>query len=569
MLLSKFTANFDSNNPLNEYPRPQLIRDSYINLNGKWDFAITSNEIIPETFDSSIVVPFCVESALSGVCQAVSKDNYLYYRKVINFPKGFKKDKVLLHFDAIDQHSKIYINKTLVCENKNGYLPIVIDIAPYLTKKDNEIIVQVKDELDHTYPYGKQRNDRGGMWYTPVSGIWQTVWIESVKEDYIEQLTITPNIDENKVSIIVKSSSDELTLKILDEEKIIYKEKSTTHIFEVVLDNPKLWTPETPFLYDIIIKSKHDEVKSYFAMRKFSTSDKYLLLNNKPYFVHGLLDQGYYPEGIYTPATYEAYENDILTMKELGFNCLRKHIKIEPMRFYYYCDKYGMLVFQDMVNNGPYSFIIDTALPTIKLNKLAMAFKKTSKEEKEVFEQSMIDTVNYLYNVPCVVYYTIFNEGWGQHEADYYYKLLSNIDHSRVIDSTSGWFKEKDSDVESLHVYFKKIKLNKSNKPIIVSEFGGYAYKVINHLFDENRAGGYKNFDSLDKYNEGLYNLYINDIVNNIKNGLAGCIYTQVSDVEEEINGLFTYDRKVLKCDKNIMKEIKNKIDEAFKNEQL
>ena len=385
------------------------------------------------------------------------------------------------------------------------------------------------------------------MWYTPVSGIWQSVWIESVKEDYIEQLTITPNIDENKVMIIVKTSAKDITLKVFDEENVIYNETSKTAIFNVDIENVKLWTPETPFLYNLVIKTKHDEVKSYFAMRKYSTNEKYFLLNNKPYFIHGLLDQGYYPEGIYTPASYEAYENDVLTMKELGFNCLRKHIKIEPMRFYYYCDKYGMLVFQDIVNNGDYSFIVDTAMPTIGLNKLAMSFKKTNNETKQIYKQSLIDTVNYLYNVPSIGYYTIFNEGWGQHDADYYYNLLKEIDNTRVLDSTSGWFKETISDVESLHVYFKKIKLKKSNKPIIVSEFGGYAYKDVDQLFDVNRAGGYRNFDNLDKFNEALYNLYIGDIVNNIKNGLAGCIYTQVSDVEEEINGLFTYDRKILK----------------------
>ena len=569
MLLTKYVASFDSNNPLNEYPRPQLVRESYINLNGKWDFKISNEDKLPESYETTIVVPYCVESTLSGICQTVKDEDYLYYRKKITFEKGFVKDKVLLHIDACDQITNVYVNNTLVCHHENGYLPIIVDIAPYINKKENEIVIQVKDTLDHKYPYGKQRKDRGGMWYTPVSGIWQSVWIESVKEDYIEQLTITPNIDENKVMIIVKTSAKDITLKVFDEENVIYNETSKTAIFNVDIENVKLWTPENPFLYNLVIKTKHDEVKSYFAMRKYSTNEKYFLLNNKPYFIHGLLDQGYYPEGIYTPASYEAYENDVLTMKELGFNCLRKHIKIEPMRFYYYCDKYGMLVFQDIVNNGDYSFIVDTAMPTIGLNKLAMSFKKTNNETKQIYKQSLIDTVNYLYNVPSIGYYTIFNEGWGQHDADYYYNLLKEIDNTRVLDSTSGWFKETISDVESLHVYFKKIKLKKSNKPIIVSEFGGYAYKDVDHLFDVNRAGGYRNFDNLDKFNEALYNLYIEDIVNNIKNGLAGCIYTQVSDVEEEINGLFTYDRKVLKVKKELMKEIKQKIDEAFNDEQL
>jgi beta-galactosidase/beta-glucuronidase len=299
-------------------------------------------------------------------------------------------------------------------------------------------------------------------------------------------------------------------------------------------------------------------------MRKFSVNSKYFLLNNKPYFVHGLLDQGYYPEGIYTPASYKAYQNDILTMKELGFNCLRKHIKIEPMRFYYYCDKYGMLVFQDIVNNGDYSFMIDTAMPTIGLNKLAMSFKKTSDETKQIYKQSLIDTVNYFYNVPCIGYYTIFNEGWGQHDADYYYNLLKEIDNTRILDSTSGWFKETLSDVESLHVYFKPIKLKPSNKAIIVSEFGGYAYSIKDHEFNTQKVYGYKKFNNSEDFNKAIINLFETDIINNIKYGLAGSIYTQVSDVEDETNGLLTYDRKILKVNENDFIEIKNKIDKEF-----
>ena len=569
MLLTKYINLYNPESPLNEYPRPQFIRNSYISLNGKWDFTITKTNNIPTHYDLNIVVPYCVESCLSGICKQVSKDDYLYYRKKVILDKSFINDKLLLHFDAIDQIANIYINNTLVKTSDNGYLPVIVDIKPYINSNEFEIVVQVIDKLDKNYPYGKQCKKRGGMWYTPVSGIWQSVWLESVHENAINNVTITPDIDNNSVSIVLNTMSDENEIIILENNKVIYTEKAFKTIFNVTIDNPNLWSPENPFLYDIVIKNKYDEVKSYFAMRKLSVKDNKLLLNNKPYFIHGLLDQGYFSDGIYTPASYQAYQDDILTMKELGFNCLRKHIKIEPMMFYHYCDKYGMIVFQDFVNNGKYSFIIDTAFPTVfrKNNTFINNLKVVNKKQKEMFEKSSIDTLNYLYNVPSILYYTIFNEGWGQHEADRYYDLVKSIDNTRVIDSTSGWFKQKRSDVESLHVYFKKIKLSKSNKPIIVSEFGGYAYKENNHVFNDKKEYGYKKLNSKEDFNKAIKNLYDNDIVKNIKNNLCGAIYTQVSDVEDEINGLLTYDRKVLKVYKDVMKEIKNNIDKEFYHE--
>lgn len=568
MLLTKYAENFNQESPLQEYPRPHLVRDSYINLNGRWDFKISKSDDFPKSYEDVIVVPYCVESYLSGINRNIENDDYLIYRRFVNLPKKFIKDKVYLHFGAIDQIARVYINKKLVAESYNGYIPFKVDIK-HLVKgnEDFEIIVIVKDTLDHVYPYGKQRKDRGGMWYTPVSGIWQSVWIESVNENYVNDLTITPDIDKKMVTIIADTASDSVTLKISYNGKVIHKETGKKTLFEVHFDEIHLWDVEHPNLYDVEIKTTDDVVTSYFAMRKFSTNEKYLLLNNKPIFINGLLDQGYFPDGIYTPASYEAYENDIKTMKELGFNCLRKHIKIEPMIFYHMCDKLGMIVFQDFVNNGDYSFAIDTAMPTIGLKKLAYAFKKTNDATKRVFEKSAIDTLNHLYNVPCIGYYTIFNEGWGQHQADDYYNLVKTIDSTRIIDSTSGWFKENESDVESLHVYFKKIKLKKSNKPIIVSEFGGYALSLKEHIFNKENEYGYRKFNDIESLNKAINELYEKDIIGNIKNGLAGAIYTQVSDVEDETNGLFTYDRKVLKVKKENMLQIKENIEKEFNHD--
>ena len=567
MLLTKYISELENNKPLQEYPRPQLVRESYMYLNGLWDFEISKSSKLPVNYSLNILVPYCVESVLSGVNKLVEEDDYLYYRKIVEFDKKFIKDKVLLHIDAVDQIAKVYVNNHLAAESHNGYLPLIVDIKPYLNDMKNEIVIQVKDELNLDYPYGKQRKKRGGMWYTPVSGIWQSVWIESVSNDYIENLTITPNIDNNSVTIVVKTAAEDVTLKIFEDDKVIYKHKDNNHIFDIKLENIKLWSPENPFLYNIEISTKHDEVKSYFAMRKFSVNDKHILLNNKPIFIHGLLDQGYFPDGIYTPASYEAYKDDVLSMKELGFNCLRKHIKVEPMMFYYYCDVYGMIVLQDMVNNGPYSFMIDTAMPTVGLSKVANKLKSTNSNRKQIFKEACIDTINYLYNVPSIGYITIFNEGWGQHDSDEYYELVKSLDNTRIIDSTSGWFKEKLSDVESLHVYFKKIKLKPSDRPIIVSEFGGYAYKEENHIFNEKKDYGYRKFNDKEELDKAIFNLYKNDVVDNIKNGLTGSIYTQVSDVEDEINGLLTYDRKVCKVKKETMLSIKNLIEKEFYND--
>lgn len=566
MIFTKYYDSFNKEKPLQDYPRPQLVRNSYLILNGLWDFTITNSSNLPNNYNSTIVVPYCVESYLSGINKNISKDSYLYYRKYIKLNNSFLNDIVLLHFDAIDQVSNIYINKQLVHSNNNGYLPIVVDIRPYLIDGNNEIIVQVKDNLSNNYPYGKQKEKHNGMWYSPVSGIWQSVWLEAVSNDYIKNLTITPHIETSSVTISIDSNASEVLIIIKCQDKIIYEKKSNILSFDIEIDNPILWSPENPFLYDLIIKTKHDKVLSYFALRSFTCNNNLFFLNGKKYFIHGILDQGYFPEGIYTPSSYRSYKDDILIMKKLGFNCLRKHVKIEPLIFYHYCDKYGMLVFQDFVNIGKYSFVNDTFFPTLGLKNVPLFKNNISIKARNNFKNSLIETANHLYNVCSIVYYTIFNEGWGQHDTDSYYQLLKSLDNTRIVDSASGWFKNKLTDVNSLHIYFKKIKFTKSDKPIIVSEFGGYSYKTLEHIYLRNANYGYKKFNDLKDYNEAIYNLYKNEIIANIKNNLAGCIYTQLSDVEEEINGLLTYDRKVLKVDEKIFLKVKYLIEKEFYN---
>ncbi|MBQ7903698.1 MAG: glycoside hydrolase family 2, partial [Oscillospiraceae bacterium] len=453
-----------------------------------------------------------------------------------------------------------------VGEHTGGYLPFTLDISSVVKTGENIITVEVEDTLDIDLAYGKQRKDRGGMWYTPVSGIWQPVWLESVPENYIENIRLTPSLTD--ITIEVTGGGAEKTVIINTEKGYI------SHIFTgdkavIEIENPQHWSPENPYLYNFELISGKDRVQSYFALRTV-TIDKvngqsYICLNGKPYFFHGLLDQGYFSDGIYTPATPQGYVWDILEMKKLGFNTLRKHIKIEPDLFYYYCDKYGMLVFQDMMNAGKYNYIIDTVLPTIGMKKGVT--HKPSARRKEFFERECRILTDLLYNHPSVVYYTIFNEGWGQYDADRIYAEMKSYDPSRVWDATSGWFIEKDSDVDSHHIYFRRIKLKaRPDRPLVLSEFGGFSYKVNGHSFNLDEEYGYKKFKSARELTKGLCDMYYNDIVPCIAKGLNAAVLTQVSDVEDETNGIATYDRQVIKTEEKAMQEMAAALFTAFEN---
>lgn len=529
--------------PLNKYPRPSMVRNSYQSLNGKWDDGVT--------------VPFPLESLNSGFEGEVPND-YTYHRKFC-VEKGFIKDRLLLHFGAVDQTCEVYIDGQIVGTHEGGYLPFEFDITDYVTEdKMHELTVHVTDYLDHLYPYGKQKNNRGGMWYTPVTGIWQSVWLESVPEKYIEAIEITPYLD--KISVNIKSEATNYHVVITFKDSLVYEGDYDCPFFAVNISNPKLWTPDEPNLYDIVITTDTDEIKSYFGLRTVSIARvegvARILLNGKPFFFHGVLDQGYFPEGIFTPNAESVYEDDIRRLKALGINTIRKHIKIEPECFYEACDRLGMLVFQDMVNNGKYSFIRDTAFPTIGLKK-RKDYKNHIKDlVKFSFEQTMEGTLAHLYNFPCIVTYTIFNEGWGQFDADTMYAIVTAMDPSRIIDATSGWFWQEDSDVDSYHVYFKPIKLDKSDRPIIVSEFGGYSLKIPEHSFNKKQNYGYGSVKSSEELTDAIEKLYRTEVIPKIKDGLCGTIYTQFTDVEDETNGFYTYDRKMCKVNAERMRTL-------------
>lgn len=549
--------------PWQEYPRPQMRRNSFLNLNGDWEFAVRKKSF-PKTFDRTIRLPFCPESILSGVGEHFQEGSALCYRRFVTLPEGFIRGRVLLHIGAADQILQCFVNNKKVGQHIGGYEHITFDITDALIKGKNEIRFRCFDDLNnHLHPYGKQvlPSKRGGMWYTPVSGIWQSVWLESVPQCYIQNLRITNRGKGVTIEIEPKLEGQLLVatlgnFSLKDGKVTIYPE------------NPHFWSPEDPYLYDFTLKAGEDEIKSYFAIRTLEIKEmagkKRLCLNEKPYFFHGLLDQGYWSDGLFTPATAGCYAEDILAMKKLGFNTLRKHIKVEPDEFYYQCDRLGMIVFQDMVNNGDYNFLRDTALPTVGVQKLDDRELHRDTSVRNAFLNGMTATVRQLWNFPCICYWTIFNEGWGQFDSDRVYEQLRKLDDTRFIDSTSGWFRREKTDVDSRHVYFRKVRLKAEDKPLVLSEFGGYSYKVEGHSFNTNQTYGYGKFTDRKAYMAAVEKLYREQVLPAAKKGLCAAIYTQVSDVEDETNGLLTYDRKICKLDEKIMCTIAESLQKAM-----
>lgn len=541
------------------HPNPQMRRKTYVNLNGSWDFCVSRDDGFPAEYPQTIQVPFCPESQLSGLEMEVLPGSYLFYRRTLEIPEI--TGRVLLHVGAADQISEIYVNQKLCGKHVGGYNSFTVDLTDALQPGENELVIRVLDDLrDKTLPYGKQTLKRGGMWYTPVSGIWQTVWLEYVPCSYIQELTIETDLTCARITV-----APALSGKVYCKDTV-YELKDGVAV--ITPENPNLWSPENPYLYEFIVETQEDRVESYFALRQLSIQKvgeyPHLCLNGKPVFFHGLLDQGYWPDGLYTPPSDAHFAEDILKMKRLGFNTLRKHIKVEPEIFYYLCDVYGMFVFQDMVNNGDYSFLRDTVLPTFGFQKRNDRRLHKEKKAREAFLCGMEQTVRQLKNHPCVVYWTIFNEGWGQFCSQEAYEKLKKLDNSRFVGSTSGWFKGADSDVQSHHLYYTWVTkwehLRAGEKPLVLTEFGGYSCPVKGHIFNPDKVYGYRLCDTEAKLQDDLLALYTQRIIPLKDKGLCAAIYTQVSDVEDEINGLLTYDRKVCKVETKIMQKIADKL---------
>ena len=554
-LMTKAGENL-TGTPWNCYPRPQMKRENWLNLNGAWDFAVDYESM------GKILVPFCPESKLSKIGTHYDEGSALSYTRTFTLPEGFNRGRVILHVGAADQRADVFLNGKPVGYHKGGYEAFSMDVTEHLQAENRLQIICFDDLTDQSYPYGKQTMKRGGMWYTPVSGIWQTVWLESVPETYIRKLHI-----ENRgysVNIAVEPALAGM-VKVAELGEFPLADGKVT----ITPENPHLWSPEDPYLYDFTIEAGEDKIESYFAIRSLEIKKvgKFprLCLNGAPYFFHGLLDQGYWPDGLFTPATPECYAEDILEMKRLGFNTLRKHIKVEPEEFYYQCDKLGMVVFQDMVNNSDYNFFRDTVLPTIGIQKLPDKALHTDAHQRKRFLEAMEATVNQLKNHPSICYWTIFNEAWGQFDSDNVYEKFLKLDDTRFVDSTSGWFRQRKSQVDSRHVYFRKVKLTGDGKmPLVLSEFGGYSYKPEGHVFNTESTYGYGKFNTREEFAQAVRNLYLNEIVPCVSRGLCAAIYTQVSDVEDETKGFRTYDRKVEKLTPEEMLPIAQELKKAM-----
>ena len=576
-LLTPFGEKLNADCPLPEYPRPQMVRDSYICLNGRWDYAILNKNQTLKEYQGKIVVPFSPEAILSGVEKIVMPDDVLYYKRSFELPEGFYKDgeRVLLHFGAVDYIATVAVNGKELTTHVGGYFPFNVDITDALVAGENELTVVVTDPSDtHWQSHGKQKIKRGGIFYTPQSGIWQTVWMEAVPADYISALYLTPDIDQNTLTVkaSIEGATKDGKVEVIDNGAVIASGELNDGECVIALEDYKLWSPENPYLYDLKITMGDDEVASYFGMRKYSVGKDAngkprIMLNNEPYFHNGLLDQGYWSDGLYTPPSEEAIIFDIKTTKEMGFNMLRKHIKIEPMRWYYHCDRLGVLVWQDMINGGMgANKPLNGLIGFLGLKHDDSRYGIYGRKDKEGRDEYYVDaerTILGLYSVVSLALWVPFNESWGQFDACKAVDFIKSFDTTRPIDHASGWHDQGGGDFNSLHIYFRPVTIPSSDKygrTVILSEFGGYSVGCEGHVFNKTKSFGYRAYNTLESFENAYHKLFENQIIPIIDKGLSATVYTQLTDVEDEINGLITYDRKVIKVDIDRIKALNDKL---------
>lgn len=569
--------------PLGEYPRPQLKRDQWQCLNGIWDYSITDiDSAMPEHMDGKITVPYAVESALSGVCQALLPSEKLHYKRKFAIGHFEKTHRIILHFEAVDWNMELYINGSYIGSNQGGYIPFSFDITDHLIPGENELYAVVTDPTDTQWQQrGKQVLDPMGIWYTATSGIWQTVWLESVPPNHISSVKITSDISNSEVIILIETKNStpvKVIVKALG--KTIADAKGfTNNLIKVKINSAVLWSPENPFLYDVIITTDSDSVSSYFGMRSISIGTRSngrnrILLNGQPVFLNGPLDQGYWPESGMTQPCDDAVIFDLQSVKDLGFNAVRKHIKIESQRWYYHADRIGLMVIQDMPNGGK-GFMDESGMleKTIFGDSIRDDYHdsyklagRSSFESRENFEVELYKMTRHLHNHPSIVIWCPFNESWGQFDSWRIFKSIKNSDPSRLVDHASGWHDQGCGDFLSIHTYVHDLKSPPLNdkRAYFISEYGGYNFIDKDHLWRDNDVFGYRYFDTIEELMDAYEHLIIRQVLPLIEKGLCGVIYTQLSDVEIETNGLFTYDRKVLKFDNNRMKALHKRINDTF-----
>lgn len=582
-LLTRWGAALDPDAVLPEYPRPQLVRDSHLNLNGRWEYAITREERAerdgeytfaretPAEYDGEIIVPFSPESPLSGVGRQLLPDETLWYRRTVSLPDGFRPEghRVLLHFGAVDQTCRVLVNGAEAGRHAGGYLPFAFDITDLLRDGSGTLVVEVRDRSDTgDRARGKQKLERGGIWYTAQSGIWQTVWIECVPDVHVERLTLVPHLDESCVEVTVHARAGEAaSIAIRADGKVVASAGARPgEATRIPIPDVRPWSPEDPFLYDVTVELGTDRVAGYVGMRSFSVGPDRdgvprLLLNGRPYFHAGVLDQGYWPDGMYTAPSDEAMVHDIATMKRLGFTTLRKHIKVEPLRWYHHCDRLGILVWQDMVNGGgPYrpEVVTPPAGSPVRLSDGRHAwFGRADAAGRARFRAEARETVEHLRNVVGIAVWVPFNEGWGQFDAADVAAEVKALDPTRTVDHASGWHDQGAGDLHSLHVYFRSFRVPRRRDPrvLVLSEYGGYNLRVDGHAFNDEDFG-YKRHDSAARLGAAFARLHAREIVPAIPQGLSATVYTQLSDVEDELNGLLTYDREICKLPEDLVRSV-------------
>jgi len=574
-LMTRWAGEVTPESAWQQYPRPQLRRKEWLNLNGLWDYAITpSSQIEFPEFTGQILAPFPLESALSGVKRALQPDELLWYRRTFSLPPTWHGQRILLHFGAVDWETTVWVDGIAVGKHRGGFVSFHFDITDALMLSQgeqstfNEIILAVWDPTDaHWQQRGKQVHQPKSIWYTQVSGIWQTVWLEPVPASYLSGLKVTPDIDAESVQIDLQIEGDAVEpltgiIKVFYSGTLVAQSRLDPVGWSTMLPlpAPRLWCPNSPYLYDLLIEVGQDRVESYFGMRKFSLGNDAqgrlrLCLNNQPLFQYGPLDQGYWPDGLYTPPSEDAMRFDLEMIKSLGFNMLRKHVKIEPARFYYDCDRLGLIVWQDMPNGakavGDATSLLAILFGSRRRDDRYDKAGRGQAQSRQDYQEELQAMVDHLYNFPCIGIWTPFNEGWGQFDANAVATWLKDYDPTRLVDHASGWFDQGGGDLRSLHVYFKKLPRLKPEKrrPVVVSEFGGYSLKIYGHTWDPQSEFGYRKFSSQQALTDAYVDLVESQLQPWIAAGLSAAIYTQAVDVEIEENGFLTYDRDIEKMD--------------------
>ena len=574
--------------PLAEYPRPAMRRDSCEILNGPWQYAITQTAEYPAAWQGSILVPYSPEAPASGVGRTLQPGQWLHYHRLLAPPAG-EGGRVLLHFGAVDYACAVQVNGHLAGGHRGGYWPFTLDITGLLNGTGrNSLWVAVQDPTGHgTQARGKQTLKPGGMFYPAQSGIWQTVWLERVPDNYIQTLTVTPDYDARTVTVRVHTAKPggavNLWAMVRAGGVTIAEDWGSDEADqdgEVTLNIPEEhffpWSPDTPFLYDLTVGTNQgeeaglDTVHSYFALRKWSCApDAHgvlrFCLNDKPILLNGLLDQGYWPEGLYTPPSDAAVERELSEVKALGFNLLRKHAKIEPQRWYYHCDRLGLIVWQDMVNGGSaynlwfVTYLTNVLQPLLRRfpdGKAAYSLLSRAKPAgREEYAHELADTVQALRCHPCIACWVPFNEGWGQFDAGKAVQALRTLDGTRLVDEASGWFDQGGGDVHSLHNYFYPLRIRPQKRTVALSEYGGIAWPMPGHE-PPRKTYGYGTAKDRQELTARYKKLQLKTVLPQLEKGLSALVYTQLTDVEDEVNGLFTYDRAAVKPDANAVRSV-------------